>query len=335
MLQASHAPPQAVLQHTPSTQLPEVHWLAAVQTAPLDSLVVHVPALQNSLAMHPEMSAGQAVVVPSHVSATLSHAVPPAFRQTKPAARTWSVGHVGELPVHASGASQRSVDTRQVVPAPMYPSLGQTSVPPEQVSAMSQTPAVARQTEPAPRNALDGQSAAMPVQFSATSQGPLTGRHSVEAGRNEFAGQSADAPVQFSGASQTPSAARHCVEFGRKPSAGHAGPVPGQVSAMSHGPLTARQVVAALANLVAHESEEPSHVSSTSQACPEEARHTAPAGRFASSAGHNVDVPEQVSGRSQEPAAGRHTTVVSARRGAQFEVRPSQVSLTSQAPFAT
>jgi hypothetical protein len=34
-LQASHEPPQAVLQHTPSTQLPLPHSLAAVQVAPL------------------------------------------------------------------------------------------------------------------------------------------------------------------------------------------------------------------------------------------------------------------------------------------------------------
>jgi hypothetical protein len=34
-LHASQAPPHAVLQQTPSTQLPEAHWLAAVHTVPL------------------------------------------------------------------------------------------------------------------------------------------------------------------------------------------------------------------------------------------------------------------------------------------------------------
>lgn len=33
-LQASHWPPQAVPQHTPSTQLPLPHWFAAVQVVP-------------------------------------------------------------------------------------------------------------------------------------------------------------------------------------------------------------------------------------------------------------------------------------------------------------
>ena len=45
-LQASHAPPHAVLQHTPSTQLPLPHWLVAEHVAPLDILGTHAPALQ-------------------------------------------------------------------------------------------------------------------------------------------------------------------------------------------------------------------------------------------------------------------------------------------------
>jgi hypothetical protein len=45
-LQASHAPAQAVLQQRPSTQLPEVHWLAAVQVVPLDCFTTQVPPLQ-------------------------------------------------------------------------------------------------------------------------------------------------------------------------------------------------------------------------------------------------------------------------------------------------
>jgi hypothetical protein len=43
-LQASQAPPvHAVLQHTPSTQLPLEHWLAALQVAPLDCFATQVP----------------------------------------------------------------------------------------------------------------------------------------------------------------------------------------------------------------------------------------------------------------------------------------------------
>jgi hypothetical protein len=46
MLQASQAPAQAVLQQRPSAQLPEVHWLAAVQVVPLVCFTTQVPPLQ-------------------------------------------------------------------------------------------------------------------------------------------------------------------------------------------------------------------------------------------------------------------------------------------------
>jgi hypothetical protein len=47
-LQASHWPRHAVLQQTPSTQLPLVHWLLVVQAAPLPSVLTHWPeALQK------------------------------------------------------------------------------------------------------------------------------------------------------------------------------------------------------------------------------------------------------------------------------------------------
>jgi hypothetical protein len=45
-LQASQAPAQAVLQQRPSTQLPEVHWLAAEQVAPFDCLATQEVPLQ-------------------------------------------------------------------------------------------------------------------------------------------------------------------------------------------------------------------------------------------------------------------------------------------------
>jgi hypothetical protein len=47
-LQASHWPPQARLQHTPSTQNPDAHWLAPPQVAPGASLGTHAPAEQKS-----------------------------------------------------------------------------------------------------------------------------------------------------------------------------------------------------------------------------------------------------------------------------------------------
>jgi hypothetical protein len=45
-LQASHPPPHAVSQQTPSTQLPVRHWLLALQAVPLESFGMHVLPLQ-------------------------------------------------------------------------------------------------------------------------------------------------------------------------------------------------------------------------------------------------------------------------------------------------
>jgi hypothetical protein len=41
---ASHCPVQVVLQHTPSTQYPLVHWPGALQEPPFASCAVHTPA---------------------------------------------------------------------------------------------------------------------------------------------------------------------------------------------------------------------------------------------------------------------------------------------------
>jgi len=46
MLHASQAPPQAVLQHTPSTHWPLPHWLFAEQVMPFCCLGTQAPALQ-------------------------------------------------------------------------------------------------------------------------------------------------------------------------------------------------------------------------------------------------------------------------------------------------
>jgi hypothetical protein len=45
-LHASQEPPQAVLQQTPSTQLPLPHWLAVEHAVPLPSLGTQAPPLQ-------------------------------------------------------------------------------------------------------------------------------------------------------------------------------------------------------------------------------------------------------------------------------------------------
>jgi len=50
-LHASHCPPQPVSQHTPSTQFPDTHWLAAAHATPLPFFGTHAPALQKSPAM--------------------------------------------------------------------------------------------------------------------------------------------------------------------------------------------------------------------------------------------------------------------------------------------
>ena len=49
---ASQAPPQAVSQQTPSTQLPEVHSLAVAQALPFASFGTQLLAEQYEVAMH-------------------------------------------------------------------------------------------------------------------------------------------------------------------------------------------------------------------------------------------------------------------------------------------
>lgn len=59
--QAMHRPGQLFSQHTPSTQAPEVHWLAVVQVVPLPFLTVQTPPEQKSPAMQ-SVSAAQVVL---------------------------------------------------------------------------------------------------------------------------------------------------------------------------------------------------------------------------------------------------------------------------------
>jgi len=50
-LQASHCPPQATLQHTPSTHWPVPHWFAALQAAPGPPFGTHAPPEHQEAAL--------------------------------------------------------------------------------------------------------------------------------------------------------------------------------------------------------------------------------------------------------------------------------------------
>ena len=94
--------------------------------------------------------------------------------QTKPAARSASVGQVVAVPVHDSAASQGPAAARHEVAA--LAKIGaQLAVAPSQTSATSQMPLAAAQTLPADRNASAGHAAAVPVQDSAMSHVPIEG----------------------------------------------------------------------------------------------------------------------------------------------------------------
>src|SRR5207249_4336521 len=70
-----HCPVHALLQHTPSTQNPEVHWFAAPHVAPRPSFGWHTPppqkcpAVQSPSTVHPPAHAVPAVL---HVSGAQS-----------------------------------------------------------------------------------------------------------------------------------------------------------------------------------------------------------------------------------------------------------------------
>jgi hypothetical protein len=68
-LQASQEPPQPVLQHTPSTQLPLPHWLAAEQVAPFVRLGTQAPASQKL----PLLQCASVAQAPGHEAEEPSH----------------------------------------------------------------------------------------------------------------------------------------------------------------------------------------------------------------------------------------------------------------------
>jgi hypothetical protein len=151
------------------------------------------------------------------------------------------------VPLHTSSTSQGSVPFagRQTTLAALTPSGGQAAAEPVQVSATSHGPVAGRHTVEAGRNVSAGQPACVPVQVSATSHGPAEGRHTVVDGANTSGGQSALTPSQVSATSQPAAeAGRHTVDAGERTSGGQVGPVPGQASAGSHGPRDGRHVVA-------------------------------------------------------------------------------------------
>jgi len=108
-LQASQAPLHAVVQQTPSTQLPEVHWVSLEQFVPFESFARHMVPPQYWFDIQPVVSAGQ---------------------ETAPA--------------QFSAGSQPPVEARHTVVLAAKPSLGQVALLPVQVSATSQAPATAR-----------------------------------------------------------------------------------------------------------------------------------------------------------------------------------------------
>ena len=102
-LHAWHAPLQATLQQTPSTQLTLWHWLLAVHAAPLDFLVTHAPPLQKSPEAQfasTEQVVGQLVLAPLQtygVHDGLAPALPEAETVHVPAV----VLQLSQPPVHA------------------------------------------------------------------------------------------------------------------------------------------------------------------------------------------------------------------------------------------
>jgi hypothetical protein len=114
--QARQPPVHAVSQQRPSTQKPDVHSTALRQAEPFTSLSTHRPStvLHHWVELHALTSGGQAADVPEQLSATVSQ-VPPAARQTVPAAANRSVPQVADVPEQFSAASQVPVAGRQTV----------------------------------------------------------------------------------------------------------------------------------------------------------------------------------------------------------------------------
>jgi hypothetical protein len=94
-LQAWHAPPQAMLQQTPSVQNPEVHTELVVHAVPLASLFPQVPPGKHVTPV-PAQSVAEAQLVLHDVASWQMN--PPAQAMGAPA------GHVADVPLHVRAA---------------------------------------------------------------------------------------------------------------------------------------------------------------------------------------------------------------------------------------
>jgi hypothetical protein len=81
LLHAWQVPAHETLQHTPSSQLPEVHSESPPQATPLVFFATQLVPLQYCVDAHPFWSSGQTVEVPLQVSAMVSQ-FPAAARHT-------------------------------------------------------------------------------------------------------------------------------------------------------------------------------------------------------------------------------------------------------------
>src|SRR5436309_1837528 len=142
----SHSP--ATARHTvPAFPAGCVH----VALVPLHTSVVHtLPSSVHVVPLALRTSGGQAVLVPSQISAT-SHS-PAAARQTEPAVLMASAGQVALDPVQFSAASHRSTAARQTVADDLTASVGQVALEPVQLSARSHSLSAARHTVAAVTN---------------------------------------------------------------------------------------------------------------------------------------------------------------------------------------
>jgi hypothetical protein len=197
--QASHSPVQAPLQHTPSTQSPDVHEFPVAQALPFPIFGTQMLPLHQLPA---EQSASAAQVV--------LHAVAP---QTYGAQFfVTAAGQVGPLPVQFCAfvcTPLVQVAERQLAVTGENPSVGQFGLEPVQVSATSQPPAIGLQTTPA----LPAACVHVPLWHLSVVQMRPSSVHPVPFGCLPSA-QVALTPSQWSAASHSPFCARHTVVLG-------------------------------------------------------------------------------------------------------------------------
>src|SRR5205814_2217718 len=119
----------------------------------------------------PALPAGcwQEALAPSHWSRVQTL---PSSVQAVPLARNVSVGQAVEAPVHVSAASQIPAEARHTVPDDCNASAGHAVESPVHASATSHTPAEARHTVPNNCNVSAGHTVESPVHASVTSHTP-------------------------------------------------------------------------------------------------------------------------------------------------------------------